>query len=254
MLDVHPPHAAARSWSDFLIHIATISVGLLIAVGLEQSVEFFHRQHQRHQLEQDLHAEGLRNRAVIENDIKYLRTLAAWQLRVIHAAQDAQTLQGKPAPPYPAAFNTEIRNSGAGLRYVAPSASVWTIAQESNTIALLPREEALLYTRLYRIHELIVGIDFEWRRSYLQFGAIEARFSPDPDAEQPPILSSMSSPQLEQLAVAAAVDRTAANTLRDLLQGFRGANEAILRGARTEDGLIESIYQDQLNLTPAQHR
>jgi len=46
MLDVHAPHATAHTWTDFFIHIATIVVGLFIAVGLEQSVEFFHHRHQ----------------------------------------------------------------------------------------------------------------------------------------------------------------------------------------------------------------
>ena len=43
MLDVHAPHAGIHTWSEFLIHIATIVIGLLIAVGLEQTVEYFHR-------------------------------------------------------------------------------------------------------------------------------------------------------------------------------------------------------------------
>ena len=51
MLDVHPPHASVHSWKDFFIHIATIVIGLLIAVGLEQTVEFFHHRDQREQLE-----------------------------------------------------------------------------------------------------------------------------------------------------------------------------------------------------------
>lgn len=46
MLDVHPPHEAAHSWKDFLIHISTIVIGLLIAVGLEQTVEWIHHRHQ----------------------------------------------------------------------------------------------------------------------------------------------------------------------------------------------------------------
>ena len=32
MLDVHPPHHAANTWRDFFIHIATIVIGLLIAI------------------------------------------------------------------------------------------------------------------------------------------------------------------------------------------------------------------------------
>jgi hypothetical protein len=30
-----------RTWKDFFIHIAAIAVGLLIAIGLEQTVEYF---------------------------------------------------------------------------------------------------------------------------------------------------------------------------------------------------------------------
>jgi hypothetical protein len=50
MLDVHLPHQAARSWKDFFVHIATICVGVLIAVALEQTVEAVHHHHQREQL------------------------------------------------------------------------------------------------------------------------------------------------------------------------------------------------------------
>jgi hypothetical protein len=46
MLEVHAPYEALRSWKSFFIHIATIVIGLLIAIGLEQTVEFFHHRHQ----------------------------------------------------------------------------------------------------------------------------------------------------------------------------------------------------------------
>jgi len=46
MLDVHPPHEAAHTWKDFFIHIATIVVGLIIAVGLEQIVEHVHQHYE----------------------------------------------------------------------------------------------------------------------------------------------------------------------------------------------------------------
>jgi hypothetical protein len=54
MLDVHPAHHAASTWRDFFIHIATIVLGLLIAVGLEQTVEYFHHRHQLRDLRQGL--------------------------------------------------------------------------------------------------------------------------------------------------------------------------------------------------------
>ena len=58
MLDVHPAHHAAHSWRDFFIHIATIVLGLLIAIGLEQTVEHFHHQQQLRELRQGLFADA----------------------------------------------------------------------------------------------------------------------------------------------------------------------------------------------------
>ena len=45
MLDVHVPHPT-HTWKDFFIHIATIVVGLLIAIALEQTVEYLHHRQQ----------------------------------------------------------------------------------------------------------------------------------------------------------------------------------------------------------------
>jgi hypothetical protein len=42
MLDVHPTMHAAHGWRDFFVHIVTIVIGLLIALGLEQCAEGIH--------------------------------------------------------------------------------------------------------------------------------------------------------------------------------------------------------------------
>jgi hypothetical protein len=54
MLEVHAPHEAPRTWKGFFIHIATIVIGLFIAVGIEKTVEFLHHRHIRGQLEQQM--------------------------------------------------------------------------------------------------------------------------------------------------------------------------------------------------------
>src|ERR1700685_3457859 len=57
MLDVHAPHEDLHTWKSFFIHLATIVIGLLIAVGLEQTVEYFHHRQQvaeiRHSLAEE---------------------------------------------------------------------------------------------------------------------------------------------------------------------------------------------------------
>jgi hypothetical protein len=88
MLDVHPPEHAAHTWRDFFIHIATIVVGLLIAVGLEQSVELSHRRHLLHQADHNLQVEFDENRATLAKDERQLAQQTA-HLSAILDAVDA---------------------------------------------------------------------------------------------------------------------------------------------------------------------
>jgi hypothetical protein len=73
MLDVHPPHEAVHTWKDFFIHVATICVGLLIAIGLEQTVEFFHHRHQAHYARELLAEEMKENRQALRRYIYVIR-------------------------------------------------------------------------------------------------------------------------------------------------------------------------------------
>ena len=93
MIDIHVPHKTAHTWADFFIHVGTICVGLLIAIGLEQSVEALHHRHQRHQLEEDLHAEMRMNNEYLSRDFDYLVATRDW------AANQAQAIQSAMRPP-----------------------------------------------------------------------------------------------------------------------------------------------------------
>jgi hypothetical protein len=45
MHEIHPAHSTA-SWKDILLHIGIITIGLLMALGIDQTVEHFHHRHQ----------------------------------------------------------------------------------------------------------------------------------------------------------------------------------------------------------------
>jgi hypothetical protein len=140
MLDVHPPHHAATTWRDFLIHIATIVVGLLIAVGLEQSVEAMHHRHQRHQLEDDLRAEGISNLHIAITTLRFCDWMAQWQ------SQQAEELDRAAAQGRTPAY-IPFRDRPAPFSRL--SDAVWTVAQTSNMLNLLPRSEAERYAHPY---------------------------------------------------------------------------------------------------------
>jgi hypothetical protein len=58
LLDVHAPYEALQTWKGFFVHIATICIGLLIAIALEQSVETIHRHRELAAVRDDLRAES----------------------------------------------------------------------------------------------------------------------------------------------------------------------------------------------------
>ena len=75
MLDVHPAHHAASTWRDFFIHIATIVLGLLIAIGLEQTVERIHQHYQLRETRETLERERKANeKAWANNEYDWRRT------------------------------------------------------------------------------------------------------------------------------------------------------------------------------------
>ena len=51
MLDVHAPEHEIHGFRDFFLHLFTITIGLLIALSLEASVEALHHRHQREEAE-----------------------------------------------------------------------------------------------------------------------------------------------------------------------------------------------------------
>jgi hypothetical protein len=126
MLEVHAPHKIVHTWKDFLIHIATIVVGLLIAVSLEQTVEFFHHRHQRNQLDEALQRDGEANRAAIKDDIAVAQRIMDWALEQAAALERS----GSTGP-------LTLRHMPPGTIY-ATDAGVWLSAKAGGVTSLLP--------------------------------------------------------------------------------------------------------------------
>jgi hypothetical protein len=140
MLDVHPPHQPTHTWRDFFIHIATIVIGLLIAIGLEQTVEAIHHHHQRAELTEQMRTEAEHNVAVLQKDIdrilgeyRYVEKLGD-ALRVGKVTANGVDVQGVPSP-------------GISVTITSPSRATWQAAQAAGIISLLPPEQAKLYAR-----------------------------------------------------------------------------------------------------------
>jgi hypothetical protein len=144
MLDVHPPEHTPHSWRDFFIHIATIVIGLLIAICLEQTVELINRHHEVKETREALAQEREQNRKFFAvNTAEFHEAVAAVKnnLRIL------LYLQQHPGTPEEKLPGILVWNDG----YEPVVDSVWKNAQETQVLALFPRQEAEDDANLYRV-------------------------------------------------------------------------------------------------------
>jgi hypothetical protein len=159
MLDVHAPHDRVHSWSDFFIHIATIVIGLLIAVGLEQTVEYFHHRHQAREGLALLRREVDANRLSLQFDTKVL----AFSEREQHANLGVlQRLRNHKLQP------------DDHLIFIRPSeeldSSAWRVVHESAAAIYIPHEAMALYDDIVETQR-IVSEDLRTSNNALQRAA-----------------------------------------------------------------------------------
>jgi len=235
-MDVHAPHEPLHTWRDFWIHLGTITIGLLIAISLEQSVESLHHLHQRHQLEKDLRAEGERNIEIVAKDAQVLAATRAWELSLRKNVDAVRASGGKAGPAY-------VPNPVPGQPTV-PTDSVWTTAKESMLVVLLPRGEAEMYSRLDLQHKLMQDRIDHWLEVKTEVKEFEDNF----DDGQPgsfPDLSRMSAEELHSYSMLLTKEVAARDDVASRLSSFARLDRAVLEGARTEMEMIDKAQQLQ---------
>ncbi len=176
VIDVHAPHGGMHTWKDFWIHLGTITLGLLIAISLEQSVEWLHHLHERHQLEDDLHSEAAMNRDSAGYDLAIYDKVIAWLLQLQREVDDARASPGKAAL-ISAARPDGVPDSPRYAAYHVLATEAWTTAKESSLLVLLPREEAEIFARVEIQVDQVQSTRDQVRALGIRQGAFETRFS-----------------------------------------------------------------------------
>jgi hypothetical protein len=148
MLDVHPPHEAAHSWKDFFIHIATIVIGLIIAVGLEQAVEAIHHRHQLSESRESLRVEREQNHKNFAANTAIFREMAALAQNDLLVLHYLQQHPGTPEEKLPGVL--KYRSAHYSMENAA-----WKTAQRTNVTEFMPREEVTVHEAVYQHFSII---------------------------------------------------------------------------------------------------
>lgn len=228
VLEVDMPYPT-HTWKDFFIHIATISVGLLIAIGLEQSVEALHHVHERHVLIDDFHAECRNNLKLIAADIVSLRAARDWDIDAVKTLNAAPVINGHITVVFP-----ELENLP---RVVTPSRAVWSVANASGKVARLPENLAEIYDRVdYE------GEEFSLANNKTSNEAL-TRFTMS--VGSPPIMSGvtlhLTVAQRDQLIDTLAGIRSNLENMCSWLASWQGASQAVLDGVVKREAMDDYV-------------
>ena len=209
MLDVHPPHEPIHGVRDFLLHILTITVGLLIALSLEAMVETMHHRHLVHQARENIREEVKQNKETLAKDRRGLegnKKLMADQIALLNAYAK------NPKLPPPQINLPWFWNS--------PGAAAWDTARDTGALALMPYDEVQNYSKLYAQQ----GMVNQQANTYLRHQT---------DAHTPLMIhgsvDALSPAQLEKLIEGCAVSLNDIAYTEDLMVGLERGYDSLLR-------------------------
>lgn len=168
MLDVHAPHGHAHSWRDFLVHIAAIAIGLLLALGLEKLAEYVHERRELSAARRELAAE------VAENQRKWALNVAEASRIREELATDLKIVQ---------ALRTHTPAPGGTLDYsvsfYATRDGPWQAVRQSGSLALMPHGELDAYAWFHAILASLMESMHALETTLQIAGAIAASSAPD---------------------------------------------------------------------------
>jgi hypothetical protein len=142
MLEVHAPHETIHTWKAFFIHLATIVIGLLIAVGLEQTVEYFHHRQQVAEIRRSLAEERHINEVIFTSACNEFRRYAPILLGSVQTLSYLRAHPGAPPGQWPGRFSFYILT----IRF---QDSAWKTALQSAALEYMPRAEVRTYSDVY---------------------------------------------------------------------------------------------------------
>ncbi|MDP9049331.1 MAG: hypothetical protein M3O31_01200 [Acidobacteriota bacterium] len=177
MLDVHAPEHGIHGVRDFMLHLLTITVGLLIALGLEASVEALHHRHQRQEAEQKIREEIRTNESSLIAGAPYV---LAERKVLLQALQD---LEG---------FAVDKNRQDLGkLKFVFSEQEIpdaaWRAASSTGVLEYLPYDEVESFSDAYREQALLQVMEQRALEDYLE---LTPQLDHEPTKEDVPAIIS----------------------------------------------------------------
>ena len=236
---VHAPHGETGGWRGFVTHIAVVAIGLLLALGLEQGVEYIHHEFQRAKLETQMRETFQSNLRRTENNLRVLNGSRAYLVELRNAVSSRIAGGSDPAP-----NASDPRNN---VYAPPPDLGSYEAAKINGSVSLLGLNRVRLYDRIEFQHNLMLHTFEKFLDTLGDLRAFANRFSRTDET----IRGKMTQPDIAKLSTAQLVEYQA--LLASMIECNRGyatqlANLTVsyrlmLNGVDDLDTLIDAPYK-----------
>ena len=234
MIDIHDAHHAASTWRDFFIHIATIVLGLMIAVSLEQAVELIHHRHERRQLEEDLRAEAEGRIPLLTAGLKQFAILADWYREGLQRGRAATASGG---------FVTFVLPDRPQMQSTPrPEGATWPAAKASGLVAVLPNQEVEGWDRVDAQAQMTERMNDDRNKAGEDFRAVADRLGV---SVAPGATVRVTPEERDELMRAMALYYEKTRSFMAYNARWQGASDAAVHGASTIDQMQPFIVRAQ---------
>ena len=157
MLDVHAPEHSISGTRDFFVHLFTITIGLLIALGLEGAVEALHHRHLRHEAETLIRQE-------LQNNLNKLREGEPGARAELQQMSNVlQTLEAR------AHYQPGVLHQSDLVFQEAPiEDAAWRTASSTGSLAYMDYAEVERFSAAYKEQALLQTMEEQALEDYLQ--------------------------------------------------------------------------------------
>jgi hypothetical protein len=144
-VEIHPPHAPAHAFKDFVIQLVTITAGVLIALSFEGVREWNHYRTLVNEARANIAREMADNKREVEIVLKGLEERRQQLRNALRLANDVLSTK-----------KTDIHEIKLGFELADITSSSWQTAERTGALSHMEYGEVQKYSRLYALQDLYV--------------------------------------------------------------------------------------------------
>jgi hypothetical protein len=176
MLDVHAPEHEIHGVRDFVVHLLTITVGLLIALGLEATVEDMHHRHQRHEAEAMIRQEITDNRKHLLDSADGLKSEIDSMTKVLSILDDLSAGHSLPA--------VGLKEADLHFSEGPMQDSAWRTASTTGALSYMDYAEVGKFSDAYKEQDQLEAMEVLAMNDYLQLVPVLSHHAKDMTPER----------------------------------------------------------------------